>query len=152
MTICAVLAWGTSRQMGQILSDFLAKRQYEVRSEMELTLLDIAEHEMRLVGLRARQRGLEAEMAALELAAGLPATAPRPKRLSIKEQILAVLRVCPEPLTAQDVFEAVRLSNPALQRTSFSPQLSRLCRQGRVVMTLDHRYHCPPTESRTERT
>ena len=100
---------------------FIAKREKEIREQMRVLRSEIDE-------LKAVRKSLEPSLIASEK----PSSPAGP---TIKEMVKTVLAAAPNGLAAQAILQEVEFQYQAkIERTSLSPQLSRLRQEGDVVL------------------
>lgn len=109
---------------GENLREFLARREGEVRDLIKL----LKAEQLELKKVRMSLDGTD--VAAREAPDGEPAGL-----LTIKDMIRAVIRPVVTGMVSSDIIATIEnMFGPALERTSLSPQLSRLRRDGEVIL------------------
>jgi hypothetical protein len=107
------------------LRQFLSRREAEITEQMKLLEQELAE--------------IRATWAALQDGAHAPPR--RASQLTIKEMIRRILRGRPDGLTAGEILKEIQERFAvSLERTSLSPQLSRLRDSGEVTLERGHWY------------
>lgn len=107
--------------MATTLRDFITSREGEIREQMK--------------ALRSEMKELQLAKAALGGQGDAPESAAASSAPTIKDMAKAVLAKAEKGLTANEILDAIKAEfQRAIERTSLSPQLSRLKDTGDVVL------------------
>lgn len=109
--------------MATTLRDFIAQREVEIKEQQKV--------------LKAELRELQIAKSALEAQLSVQAASPNPPA-TIKEMTRAVLAAQPKGLNSAGVLDGIRkMFGREIERTSLSPQLSRMKDDGELVLSED---------------
>jgi hypothetical protein len=109
--------------MATTLRDFLNAREAEIKDQLKRLRLEMAE-------IRVARQALDGVSEPAASAVGASGASP-----TIKDMVRSVLKEVPLGLTSAEILLAIkRVFDKELERTSLSPQLSRLKHDGAVVL------------------